>query len=407
MSGGKLLDGALGHRIRLGMVGGGHGGFIGAVHRYAARLDDQYDLVAGALSSDPQRAKESGESLRLAPERVYSDFKEMARIESQREDGIEAVAIVTPNHLHVTVATAFIEAGIHVICDKPMARSLEEAQQLEVLLARKSQVIFALTHNYSGYPMVRQARAMIQEGALGTIRVVQVEYPQEWLTEPLENDGQRQAAWRTDPQKSGIGGSISDIGTHAFQLVTFVTGLTVEAVAADLTTFVEGRRLDDNAHVLLRFEGGARGMLFASQVCPGNQNALKIRVYGSKGGLEWSQENPNLLTHSPYGRPERLLTRAGPESHPASRQATRLPAGHPEGYLESFANLYKDVAAEIALRRLGRNSKREGLFPSVTDGLSGMAFIEACVISSGEDSRWTRLNLPHRVCSTHQPSQGT
>ncbi len=392
MVGGRHPTGAKGNRIRLGMVGGGHGGFIGAVHRCAARLDDQYDLVAGALSSDPGRAKDSGESLRLAPERVYSDFKEMARIESQRKDGIEAVAIVTPNYLHVPVATAFIEVGIHVICDKPLAMSLAEGQELAALLTRKPAVIFALTHNYSGYPMVRQARAMIQEGTLGTIRVVQVEYPQDWLTQPLESSGQRQAEWRTDPQKSGIGGSIADIGTHAFQLATFVTGLAVEEVAADLSTFVEGRRLDDNAHVMLRFEGGARGMLFASQVCPGNQNALKIRVYGSKGGLEWNQEDPNLLRHSPYARPDRILTRAGPQSHPSSRQATRLPAGHPEGYLESFANIYKDVAVQIRLRRAGRTTKGPLLFPGISDGLIGMAFIEACVMSSGQNSRWTRLN---------------
>lgn len=392
MTGGGHLTGTRGHRIRLGMVGGGQGGFIGAVHRYAARLDDQYDLVAGALSSDPSRARESGEGLGLAPDRIYSDFKDMARTESGREDGIEAVAIVTPNHLHVPVAQAFIEAGIHVICDKPLARSLAEAQGLADLLARRPGMIFALTHNYSGYPMVRQARAMIVEGALGTIRVVQVEYPQDWLTQPIESDGQKQAAWRTDPLKSGIGGSIADIGTHAFQLATFMTGLAVDEVAADLCTFIEGRRLDDNAHVMLRFAGGARGMLFASQVCPGNQNALSIRVYGSKGGLSWQQENPDRLRHSPFARPDEILTRAGPRSHPSSLQATRLPPGHPEGYLEGFANLYRDVAAEIRRRSNGQLPEGQQLFPGIEDGISGMAFIEACVSSSSQNSRWTKLD---------------
>ena len=393
MVGGRRPTGAKGHRIRLGMVGGGHGGFIGAVHRYAARLDDQYDLVAGALSSDPKRARESGESLGLAPERIYSDFMDMARIESGRDDGIEAVAIVTPNHLHVPVASAFIGAGIHVICDKPLARSLEEAEGLASLLAQEPGVIFALTHNYSGYPMVRQARAMIAEGALGTIRVVQVEYPQDWLTQPIECDDQKQAAWRTDPLRSGIGGSIADIGTHAFQLATFVTGLAVEEVAADLCTFVEGRRLDDNAHVMLRFKGGARGMLFASQICPGNQNALSIRVYGSQGGLSWHQEDPDRLRHSPFARPEELLTRGGPQSHPSSLQATRLPPGHPEGYLEGFANLYKDVAAEIRRRQHCQPSEGQRLFPGIEDGISGMAFIEACVRSSSQNSSWTKLDF--------------
>lgn len=392
MAEGRRSTGANGHRIRLGMVGGGHGGFIGAVHRYAARLDDEYNLVAGALSSDPERARVSGESLGLAPDRIYSDFADMAQIESEREDGIEAVAIVTPNHLHVPVATEFIKAGIHVICDKPLARSLKEAEGLADLLAKQHGVIFALTHNYSGYPMVRQARAMIAEGTLGTVRVIQVEYSQDWLTQPVESDGQKQAAWRTDPLKSGIGGSIADIGTHAFQLATFVTGLSVEEVAADLCTFVEGRRLDDNAHVMLRFEGGARGMLFASQVCPGNQNALKIRVYGNKGGLAWSQEEPDRLRHSPYARPEEILTRAGPHSHPSSLQATRLPPGHPEGYLEGFANIYRDVATEIRHRLFGRSSTTQPLLPGIADGLAGMAFIEACVQSSSQNSRWTRLD---------------
>ena len=378
-------------RIRLGMVGGGQGAFIGAVHRLAARMDDHYDFVAGALSAEAKKAKASGEELGLAAERIYTDFKEMAKSEAERKDGIEAVAIVTPNHMHVPAAMAFIEHGIHVICDKPLALSLKEAKALEKLLARKKDVIFALTHNYSGYPMIRQAKAMVAAGELGEIRVVQGEYPQDWLTTALEKTGQKQAAWRTDPKRSGAGGCIGDIGTHTYQLMCEVSGLKAEELSADLTSFVKGRVLDDNANVMLRFKGGAKGMLWASQVAPGNENGLKIRVYGTKGGLEWKQEDPNQLWYTPYGEPKRLITRGGAGSNAAAGRVTRVPPGHPEGYLEGFANVYSEVARAIKARRLGRKPDKDVAFPGISDGVDGMAFIEACVKSSAKNGKWTKL----------------
>ncbi|MGL6183322.1 MAG: Gfo/Idh/MocA family protein [Aestuariivirga sp.] len=378
-------------RIRLGMVGGGQGAFIGAVHRLAARMDDHYDFVAGALSAEAKKAKASGEELGLAAERIYTDFKEMAKSEAGRKDGIEAVAIVTPNHMHVPAAMAFIEHGIHVICDKPLALSLREAKALEKLLARKKNVIFALTHNYSGYPMIRQAKAMVAAGELGEIRVVQGEYPQDWLTTALEKTGQKQAAWRTDPKRSGAGGCIGDIGTHTYQLMCEVSGLKAEELSADLSSFVKGRVLDDNANVMLRFKGGAKGMLWASQVAPGNENGLKIRVYGTKGGLEWKQEDPNQLWYTPYGEPKRLITRGGAGSNAAAGRVTRVPPGHPEGYLEGFANVYSEVARAIKARRLGRKPDKDVAFPGISDGVDGMAFIEACVKSSAKNGKWTKL----------------
>lgn len=378
-------------RIRLGMVGGGQGAFIGAVHRLAARMDDQYELAAGALSADPARAKASGAELGLALDRVYANFLDMARAEGSRPDGIEAVAIVTPNHMHVPAAMAFIEAGIHVICDKPLALSLKEAKALEKLLARRKDVIFALTHNYSGYPMIRQAKAMIAAGELGDIRVLQGEYPQDWLTTALEKTGQKQAAWRTDPKRSGAGGCVGDIGTHTYQLLCDVSGLSGTELAADLTSFVKGRVLDDNAHVMLRFKGGARGMIWASQVAPGNENGLKIRVYGTRGGLEWKQEDPNYLWFTPFGEPKRLITRGGAGSNAAAGRMTRVPPGHPEGYLEGFANVYSEVARAIKAKRAGKKPDKDVAFPGIADGVAGMAFIEACVASSARNGKWVKL----------------
>ena len=296
--------------IRLGMVGGGQGAFIGAVHRIAARLDGAFDLVAGALSSDPARARASASELGLDADRSYGSFEEMAKAEARRADGIEAVAIVTPNHLHYPAARAFLEAGIHVICDKPLTSTLADAKRLAALAERSGRV-FVLTHNYTGYPMVRQAREMVEKGQLGEIRLVQAEYPQDWLTVKAEAAGSKQAEWRTDPARSGAGGATGDIGTHAYNLARFVTGLPLDSLAADLDSFVEGRRLDDNAHVMLRFKRGAKGMLWASQVAPGNENALKLRVYGTKGGIEWAQEQPNHLWYTPFGEPKRLITRGG------------------------------------------------------------------------------------------------
>ena len=378
-------------RIRLGMVGGGQGAFIGAVHRLAARMDDQYEFAAGALSADPKKAKASGKELGLAPDRIYGSYAEMAAAEAQRPDGIEAVAIVTPNHVHVPAAMAFIDAGIHVICDKPLALSLKEAKTLEKKLAKRRDVIFALTHNYSGYPMIRQAKAMVAAGELGDLRVLQGEYPQDWLTTALEKTGQKQADWRTDPKRTGAGGCIGDIGTHTYQLLCNVSGLMGAELSADLTSFVKGRKVDDNAHVMLRFKGGAKGMIWASQVAPGNENALKIRLYGTKGGLEWSQEDPNYLWFTPYGEPKRLITRGGAGSNAAAGRVTRVPPGHPEGYLEGFANIYTEVARAIKAKRERKKLDKDVAFPGIADGVAGMAFIEACVKSSGRNGRWTKL----------------
>jgi predicted dehydrogenase len=382
--------------IRLGMVGGGQGAFIGAVHRIAARIDGEYQLVAGALSSDPARALASAAELGLAPDRSYGSFEEMAKAEAARADGIEAVSIVTPNHMHFPAAKAFLEAGIHVICDKPLTTSVKDAEEL-VALTRKSGRLFILTHNYTGYPMIRQARAMVKAGELGDIRVVQAEYPQDWLSRNLEKSGQKQAAWRTDPARSGAGGCVGDIGTHAYNLACFVSGLTAESVAADLQTFVPGRRLDDNVQVLLRFAQkgrapAARGMLWASQVAPGNENALKLRVYGTKGGIEWEQEHPNHLWFTPLGEPKRLITRSGAGAGEAAARMTRIPSGHPEGYLEGFANIYREAAAAIRSRRRGGPKlSKDVIYPTVEDGLEGMRFIDACVRSSANDAAWTKL----------------
>jgi len=382
-------DAKQGGRIRLGMVGGGQGAFIGAVHRLAARMDDQYEFVAGALSSSPERSRASGAELGLAPDRIYTDYREMAKAEANRKDGIEAVAIVTPNNIHVPAAKAFIEAGIHVICDKPLALSLKEAKSLETVLKKKN-VVFALTHNYSGYPMIRQAREMVAKGELGQIRLVQAEYPQDWLTEDIEKSGQKQAAWRTDPKQSG-GGAIGDIGTHAYQLACFVSGLTLDELSADMTSFVKGRKVDDNVNVMLRFKNGARGMLWASQVAPGNENGLRLRVYGTKGGLDWTQADPNYLWFTPFGQEKRLITRGGAGSGATAGRVTRVPPGHPEGYLEGFANIYTEAARAIIARRTGKKPDKDVSFPGIEDGVAGMAFIEGCKKSSAKNGKWTKV----------------
>ena len=381
---------AAGRRIRLGMVGGGQGAFIGAVHRIAARLDDRYELVAGALSSDPDRASASAVELGIAPERSYGTFLEMAKAEAAREDGIEAVSIVTPNHLHASAAKAFLNAGIHVICDKPMTTTVSEAEEL-VGLVESSGRIFVLTHNYTGYPMVRQARAMVRDGVLGQLRLVQAEYPQDWLTEKAEDAGVKQAEWRTDPARSGAGGAIGDIGTHAYNLGCFVSGLKATELCAELTTFVDGRRLDDDVQILLRYEDGAKGMLWASQVAPGNENGLKLRVYGTKGGLEWCQQDPNYLWYTPFGEPKQLITRNGAGAGEAANRVSRVPPGHPEGYLEGFANIYAEAAQAIIAARGGDPVPGGVLFPTVGDGLDGMKFIAAAVELSKNGGVWTEL----------------
>ena len=374
--------------IRLGMVGGGEGAFIGGVHRIAARLDGQFQLVAGALSSTPEKARASAEALGIA--RSYDSFTAMAEAEASREDGIEAVAIVTPNHMHAAPAIEFLKRGIHVICDKPLTATMDEARQLTEA-ARHSKALFILTHNYTGYPMVRQARAMVEAGDLGAIRLVQVEYVQEWLTEAAETKGSKQAEWRTDPARSGAGGATGDIGTHAYNLACFVTELEPKALAADLSTFVPGRMLDDNAHVLLRFKGGAKGMLWASQVAPGNENGLRLRVYGEKGGLEWAQEDPNRLWFTPFGEPKRLITRNGAGAGPEAARVSRIPPGHPEGYLEAFATLYAEAARAIRAYQSGEPLPTGTIYPTLTDGLAGMRFVEACVQSSQADAAWVTL----------------
>ena len=377
-------------RIRLGMVGGGRDAFIGAVHRLAARMDDHYEFVAGALSSTPERAQESGRALGLAPDRIYDDYKAMAKREARLKGGIEAVAIVTPNNLHAPVAREFLKRGIHVICDKPLTATLSEAKALRKA-AEASDALFVLTHNYTGYPMMRHARAMIRDGLLGEIRVVQVEYAQDWLARPIEEDGMKQAAWRTDPAQTGVGGSTGDIGTHAFNIAAFVTGLTLEAVAADLQSFVPGRRVDDNANVLLRYAGGARGVLWCSQVAAGVENDLRLRVFGSKGGIEWSQESPNHLWFGPLGEPRRLITRAGHGAGPEAARVSRVPSGHPEGYLEAFATIYAEAGRAIQARKAGAPPPSEVMFPTVEDGVAGVSFVDACARSSARNAAWVRL----------------
>ncbi len=376
--------------IRLGMVGGGRGAFIGAVHRIAARMDGEFQLVAGALSADPERAVASAADIGLPPDRCYPSFEAMAEAEAARPDGIEAVAIVTPNHMHFPPAKAFLERGIHVICDKPLTATLADARALRDLVARSGK-LFILTHNYTGYPMVRQARAMIAAGDLGRIRLVQVEYAQGWLATKLEDTGSKQAGWRTDPAQSGAGGAIGDIGTHAFNLATFVSGLDAESLAAELTSFVEGRRLDDNVHIMLRYAGGARGLLWASQVAIGPENGLRLRIYGEKGGLEWGQEDPNYLWFTPLGGERRLITRGGNGAGPEAARLTRTPFGHPEGYLEGFANIYAEAARAIRAARDGTPLDRDVTYPTVADGVRGMEFIDAAVRSSAAGGVWTRF----------------
>lgn len=373
----KDKDMSTNRRVRLGMVGGGQGAFIGAVHRIASRIDDRYELVAGALSSDPARAAASAAELLIAPDRSYASYEEMAKAESAREDGIDAVSIVTPNHMHAGPAIAFLEAGIHVICDKPLAATAEQAKAIAEA-CEKSDARFILTHNYTGYPLMRQAKAMIDRGDLGTIRLIQAEYVQDWLTEPASN---KQADWRTDPKQAGAG-AIGDIGTHAFNLALFVSGQTPEALSAELHSFVEGRQVDDNAHIRLRFAGGAKGTIWASQVAVGNENGLRLRIYGDKGGLEWGQENPNVMTFARFGEPKQLITRGGAGLGGGAGQWTRIPPGHPEGYLEGFANLYTDAADLI----LGQGDG--SYLPGIEAGLDGMWFIEACQKSSAADGSW-------------------
>jgi predicted dehydrogenase len=372
-------------RLRLGMVGGGLGAYIGGVHRLAARMDDCYEFVAGALSSDPQRAADSGCELRIDPTRSYSDYREMARMEALREDGIDVVAIVTPNHLHAPIATAFLEQGIHVICDKPMTVSLEEALALQAL-SRSTGKLLAVTYTYSGYPMVRHAKDLVASGELGEIRFIHVEYVQDWLAEPVEQRGNKQAEWRTDPKRSGPGGCLGDIGTHAYHLAAFVTGILPSELSADVVAMVPGRSLDDHVQVMLRYPSGARGILIASQIATGEGNALRLRVYGTKASVSFDQEHPDFLWYTPLNSNTIRLTKGRAHS-PSSDHATRFPAGHPEGYFEAFAQLYRDAALQIGAMLEGRSVPESSkLLTTVDDGVEGMKFVLAALRSSEKGS---------------------
>lgn len=373
-------------RLRLGMVGGGQGAFIGAVHRIAARLDDHYELVAGALSGDPARAVASAADVRIAPERSYTSYQEMARAESARHDGIDVVAIVTPNHLHAPVATAFLKAGIHVICDKPLCMSLAEGRALAAL-ARRHNKLFALTHTYTGYPMVRQARAMVEAGEIGELRLVQVEYSQDWLAASIATGAVDN--WKNDPLRAGPGGTLSDVGTHAYHLAQFVSGQKPSSLLAELSTFVPGRPLDDHVQAMLRYPNGARGTLWASQVATGCENTVRLRLFGSKAQLDFNQETPAELWFTPQGgNPQRLTP--GRVGSAAAAHATRVPAGHPEGYLEAFAQLYSDAARHIIALDAGLAVPLAALWlPTVDAGVDGMAFIEAVLASHQNGGVWT------------------
>ena len=378
-------------RLRLGMIGGGRGAFIGAIHRMAARLDDRYELVAGVLSSTPERARASGRDLLLDTDRCYTSLDELLAAEARRSDRIDVVAVVTPNDLHYPISRRCLDAGFHVICDKPLTNTVAEAQDL-VNVADRTQQVLAVTYNYSGYPLVRQAREMMASGELGELRVIQVEYAQGWLSTKLEAEGDKQARWRTDPERAGVAGAVGDIGTHAFHLAEFVTGLRVSHIAADLSAQVPDRRLDDNANMMLRFEGGARGGLWASQVAVGLENNLRVRVFGSKAGLEWSQESPNQLRFARQGQAPLWITRGGPHAAASAIDSTRLPAGHPEGYIEAFAQIYRDIADLIAANNghidITRNAR---LVPTARDGLRGVQFIHAAIESSRRDAAWVAI----------------
>jgi predicted dehydrogenase len=375
--------------LRLGMVGGGEGAYIGNIHRIAARQDGALQLVAGAFDVDAARGHAFAAGQGLAADRSYGDYKQMLAAELKREDRVDVVAICTPNHTHFPIAKAFLEAGFDVICEKPLTTTLEDAVALDALV-KKTGRFMGVTYTYSGYPMVHEAREMVAAGKLGAIRVVQVEYPLEWMATAIESEGNAQAAWRTDPKKSGRGGSIGDIGTHAYHLAGFVTGLKAEAITADLATFVPGRQLDDNAHVMIRYAGGARGLLWSSQVAIGCSNGVRLRVFGEKGSLQWFQENPNdLLFTGLLGRTE-LIKRGAGDLSAAATARTRTPPGHPEGYLEAFANLYSGFAEAINARREGREPTAIGKnIPLAYDGLKGVAFVDAVVDSAhASDQPW-------------------
>lgn len=392
---GKDTQSGTHRKIRMGMIGGGRGGFIGGVHRIAAALDQQIELVCGAFSSDPQRSKDSGKDFYLPEERCYGSYTEMLEKEATLPEGerMDFVTIVTPNHLHFAAAKATLEAGFHVLSDKPATFDLPQAKELQAIV-EKSGLLYGLTHNYTGYPMVKQARQLVAEGRLGKIRKVIAEYPQGWLATKVEDTNQKQAAWRTDPSKSGAAGCVGDIATHAENLAEYITGCEIDELAADLTTFVDGRRLDDDANILLRFTNGAKGILHSSQISVGEENSLNIRVYGEKGGLEWHQSEPNtLLVKSLEGPTEVHRTSLGYIGEMGAA-ATRLPAAHTEGYLEAFANVYKSFTNHVRCRLDKVEPDAITLdYPKIDAGVRGMAFIQAAVESSQNNATWTKLDL--------------
>jgi predicted dehydrogenase len=373
------------------MIGGGRGAFIGAVHRIAAAMDGQAELVAGAFSSDPARSRLSGEDLFLDPSRVYGSYAEMAKAEAAMPPSrrLDFVVIVTPNHQHFGPAKLFLESGFNVVCDKPVTFDLAQAVKLRAVV-RKTGKVFALTHNYTGNAMVKQARALVRDGTVGVIRKVVVEYPQGWLADAVERTGQKQASWRTDPKRSGAAGCMGDIGTHAENLARYITGLEIEELCADLSTFVKGRKLDDDGNVLVRYKGGAKGILHASQVCVGDENDLNIRVYGTRAALAWHQEHPNELVVKFADKPRQIWRRGNGYDGDEAKRFTRIPAGHPEGYLEAFGNIYREAFRAIAAEVEGRRMPRDLDFPTIEDGVQGMEFIEAVVRSSRRGARWVR-----------------
>lgn len=378
-----------GRKLRFGMVGGGRGAFIGAVHRIAAQMDGQAELVAGAFSSDPQRSHDSAADLFVSAERAYGSYRDMAVAEAARpsDERLDFVVIVTPNDQHFPAATLFLEQGFNVVCDKPVTLTLAEARALRETVARSGKV-FVLTHNYTGNAMVKQARALVRNGALGALRKVVVEYSQGWLASDIESGGHKQASWRTDPARNGAAGCMGDIGTHAENLARYVTGLRIAELCADLTTFVPGRRLDDDGNLLLRFEGGARGVLHSSQIAVGEENKLSLRVYGNEASLEWQQEHPNELVVKYPDRPREILRRGNGYVGEDAQRVTRIPAGHPEGYLEAFANLYREAFRAIAAEVAGEPPPDDLDLPGIDDGVAGMAFIEAAVASARQGAVW-------------------
>lgn len=379
-------------KLRFGMIGGGRGAFIGAVHRLAAQMDGQAELVAGAFSSDAERSKLSGADLFLDPARVYASYQEMAKAEAARPaaERLDFVVIVTPNHQHFPPAKLFLENGFNVVCDKPVTFDLAEAKALKKIVA-KSGKVFALTHNYTGNVMVKQARELVRSGFLGEIRKVVAEYPQGWLSGPIEKTGQRQAAWRTDPKRSGAAGCVGDIGTHAENLVRYITGLRIDTLCADLTAFVKGRQLDDDGNILVRFHGGAKGIIHSSQISVGDENNLNLRVYGTKASLEWHQEFPNELVVKFPDQPRQIWRRGNGYIAPVAGKFTRIPAGHPEGYLEAFGNIYREIFRAITAEIAGRKRPKDLDFPTIDDGVEGMVFIETVVKSSKRGARWVKL----------------